>query len=206
MTLPRILLASALWLIGGLAHGADWSAQPGSTLGFSTSFQGETFEGRFQKFAPTIRFDPTRLADSRFDVRITLASADTRNEERDDTLRGSDFFNSGKLPEARYVASRFRALGGNRYVADGVLSLRGVSKPVPLAFTWSGGGKPVLVGEATLRRLDFGVGGGEWSDTEVLPNEVKVTTRLVLAPAAAKTKQPAPTTTKPAPKPAAKPQ
>ena len=34
--------------------------------------------------------------------------------------------------------------------------------------------RPVLAGEATLKRLDFGVGTGEWADTELLPNEVRV--------------------------------
>ena len=52
-------------------------------------------------------------------------------------LRGAEFFDSRKQPEARYVATRFRALGGNRFAADGVLTLHGVSKPVTLTFTWT---------------------------------------------------------------------
>ena len=34
---------------------------------------------------------------------------------------------------------KFRSLGGNQYAADGTLSLRGVSKPVTLTFTWTPG-------------------------------------------------------------------
>lgn len=164
---------------------ADWTMQPGSTLGFAASYQGEAFEGQFGRFTPQIRFDPAKLAESRFDVRIALASAGTRNSERDEMLQSAEFFDSGKQPEARYVASRFRALGGNRYAADGVLSLHGASKPVTLTFTWTPGARPVLAGEATLKRLDFGVGSGDWTDTELIPNEVKVRTRLLLAPVAA---------------------
>jgi polyisoprenoid-binding protein YceI len=170
-------------LLANAAVAADWTMQSGSTLGFSASYQGETFQGRFGKFTPQIRFDPAKLSDSRFDVRIALTSASTSNDERDEMLKGEDFFNSGKLPEARYVAEKFRSLGGNRYAADGTLSLRGVSKPVTLTFTWTPGAKPVLAGEALLKRLDFGVGGGDWTDTGLIPNEVKVTTHLVLAPA-----------------------
>ena len=96
-------------------------------------------------------------------------------------LLGSEFFDAAGVPEARYVATRFRALGGNRFVAEGTLSLRGVSKPVPLTFTWTPGAKPVLVGEATVSRLAFKVGTGDWTDTDLLPDAVKVTTRLVLA-------------------------
>ena len=60
-----------------------------------------------------------------------------------------------------------------------------MSKPVVLTFTWTPGAKPVLDGTASLKRLDFGVGSGDWTDLDLLPNEVKVKTHLILAPAAA---------------------
>ena len=173
-------------LFTGNAQAADYSALPGSTLGFTASYQGEAFTGRFGKFTPQIRFDPAKLADSRFDVRITLTSASTKNSERDDMLKGSEFFDAKAQPEARYVATKFRALGGNRFAADGVLTLHGVSKPAPLTFTWTAGAKPALDGTATLKRLDFNVGTGDWTDLDLIPNEVKVSTHLLLAPAAGK--------------------
>ena len=115
--------------------------------------------------------------------KIGFAAYLTDNQERDELLVGAEFFDSGSVPEARYVATTFRALGGNRFVADGTLTLRGVSRPVPLEFTWTAGASPQLAGKATLSRLAFQVGTGDWSDTELLPDEVVVTTRLVLAPA-----------------------
>lgn len=165
----------------GQAQAAAWRVLPGSTLGFSGSYEGEPFEGRFARFTPRIEFDPARLSAARFEVSIQLASADTRNEERDELLLGSGFFNSAKSPTARYQATRFRALGGNRFVAEGTLSLNGISKPVALAFTWTPGATAVLDGHATVRRLDFAVGTGEWADLALLPNEVRVSTRLRLA-------------------------
>lgn len=177
--------AIALLFVAAQAGASDWSMQPGSSLGFTASYDGEAFEGTFGKFTPQIRFDPAKLAESRFDVRIYLASANTKNEERDEVLRGEEFFNAGKVGEARFTASKFRALGGNKFAADGTLSLRGISKPVTLAFTWTPGAKPVLDGQATLKRLDFQVGTGDWADTAALPNEIKVRTRLVLSPKAA---------------------
>lgn len=172
-----------LLLCAPAALAADYRAQPGSTLGFTATYQGEAFQGQFKTFTPAIRFDPAALATSRFDVRIALASAGTENAERDEMLVGPEFFDAGGAPEARYVATRFRALGGDRYVAEGTLTLRGVSKPVPLTFRWQPGAQPVLTGEARLSRLAFNVGSGDWTDTELLPDEVVVRTRLVLAPA-----------------------
>lgn len=181
----RLVVLLCLLVSSFCASAADWTMQAGSSLGFTATYQGEAFEGRFGKFTPAIRFDPAKLAGSRFDVRIALATADTRNSERDEMLRGSEFFDAAKLPEARFVATRFRALGGNKFAADGALSLHGVTRPVTLAFTWVAGAKPVLDGQATLKRLDFKIGLGDWEDTDLLPNEVKVKTHLVLAPAVA---------------------
>jgi polyisoprenoid-binding protein YceI len=169
-----------------VAAATAWRVLPGSTLGFTATYQGEDFEGRFARFTPSIVFDPAHPESGRFDVAIQLASADTRNEERDEMLRGEGFFNSGKTPAARYRASRFRALGGGRFVAEGQLSLNGITRPVALAFSWSGGPRPVLAGTATLKRLEFGVGTGEWTDTELLPDTVRVKTRLLLAAPPAK--------------------
>lgn len=175
-------LALVLALATPAALAADWKAGEGSTLGFSAVYMDEAFDGRFARFTPAIRFDPAHLAESRFDVRIALASASTDNQERDDLLVGPDFFDAGSEPEARYVATTFRALGGNRFVAEGELTLNGVTRPVPLTFTWTPGNPAVLEGQATLKRLDFKVGEGDWADTGLLPNEVTVRTRLRLSP------------------------
>ncbi len=170
-------------LFSGNVFATEYAQQAGSSLGFTGSYQGEAFSGSFAKFNSSINFDPAKLAQSRFDVRITLGSANTKNSERDEMLLSSDFFNSKAQPEARYVATKFRALGNNRFVADGVLSLRGISKATPLTFTWITGAKPQLVGSAKIQRLDFKVGIGDWDDVELIPNAVTVNTRLLLSPA-----------------------
>lgn len=179
----RLILLLSL-LLAAAAHGADYRAQPGSTLGFSASYQDEAFAGTFAAFTPLVRFDPANLAGSRIEVSIDLASASTENDERDETLLGPEFFDAARVPTARYLATSFRALGENRFVAEGTLSLRGVSQAVPLTFTWTPGDAPVLTGEASLSRLAFKVGIGDWTDTELMPDQVKVRTRLVLAPVA----------------------
>lgn len=164
------------------AFAADYAQATGSTLGFSGQYQGEAFNGQFPGFVTTMSFDPTKLVGAKLDVTIPLATATTRNADYDSELRGASFFNSKKFPQARYTATRFRALGGNRFAADGTLSLRGISKPVVLTFTWTAGAKPVLAGTAVVKRLDFGVGSGDWADLSVIPNEIKVTTKVVLQP------------------------
>ncbi|QNP41207.1 YceI family protein [Lysobacter solisilvae (ex Woo and Kim 2020)] len=178
---PKTLLLAAL-LAAAPAHAADYTQAPGSVLAFAGTYEGEAFTGRFPGFTTRLSFDPTQLAAAKLDVTIPLATASTGNSDYDGEMRGSAFFNSAKFPQARYTATRFRALGGNKYAADGTLSLRGVSKPVTLTFTWTPGAKPVLAGKATVKRLDFGVGEGDWADTSLLPNDIAVSTKVFLVP------------------------
>ncbi|MET0893116.1 MAG: YceI family protein [Pseudoxanthomonas sp.] len=165
------------------AFATDYVQAPGSTLVFASKYDGEVFTGKFANFTTTLSFDPAKLAASKLDVLIPLAGASTGNGDRDSTLASGDFFNVAKFAQARYTATKFRSLGGDRYAADGTLNLHGISKPVTLTFTWTPGAQPVLAGKATVKRLDFGVGGGDWADTTSIPNEVAVSTKVLLKPA-----------------------
>ncbi|GHB99596.1 YceI family protein [Thermomonas carbonis] len=175
----RKTLILAMTLLCAPAFAADYVQAPGSTLTFAGSYQGDVFTGRFPGFATAFRFDPKQLATSKLVVSIPLATAATSNADYDGELRGTSFFDSAKFPRATYNATKFRALGGNRYAADGVLTLRGVSKPVVLEFTWTPGAAPVLAGKATVKRLAFGVGGGDWADTALIPDVIAISTRVM---------------------------
>ena len=179
----RTFLLPALLALSVPAMAADYVQAPGSTLAFAGKYQGEVFVGRFPGFTTRLSFDPQRLDGSRLDVTIPVATATTRNPDYDGEMRGASFFDAARFPQATYVATRFRALGGNRYAADGTLTLRGASKPVTLTFEWTPGVRPVLFGRAAVPRLAFGVGGGQWADTGLIPDAIAVSTRVVLSPA-----------------------
>jgi polyisoprenoid-binding protein YceI len=187
------LLASAAPIIGGAA--APDTASPPATashwqvdaahseLTFSAVQAGARFEGRFTRFEPVIDFGPRDLAASRFVVTVDLASADTRDKERDDTLRSPDFFNVARWPQARFESSSFAASSG-KFEAQGQLTLRDVTRPVKLVFTFkpSADGRTArLSGGTTIQRLDFGVGQGEWKDTTWVGNPVDIRFDLALA-------------------------
>lgn len=179
---PAALLAGSLLLAAAPAFATDYVQAPGSALAFATQYESEVFSGHFGEFSTTLRFDPQQLDDARLDVVIPLASASTANPDRDSTLLGPDFFSADEFPQARYSATGFRALGDGRYAADGTLTLRGVSQPVTLTFSWTDGANPVLIGKASVKRLDFNVGGGDWADLSLIPNAVAVSTRVKLRP------------------------
>lgn len=179
-TTPALTAAALVALMVAPARAADYVQAPGSTLAFASKYDGEVFSGKFGNFNTTLNFDPAKLTTAKLDVSIGLVGTRTGNDDRDSTLQSSEFFSVAKFAQARYTASKFRALGGNQYAADGNLTLRGVTKPVTLTFTWTPGAQPVLTGRATVKRLDFGVGDGDWADTDTIPNEVAISTKVVL--------------------------
>lgn len=173
-----VLLAFAL---PGITLAADYTVQAGSTLGFTGSFQGAGFNGSFKQWQATIRYDAAQLAQSKFDVTVNLASVAVSDKDQQAALPGKDFFDVAQYPSAHFVATRFRNVGG-KVIADGTLTLRGVTKPVSLAVNFQPQGKGATLDvAATLKRLDFGVGGGDYADTSVIGADVKVQAHLVLA-------------------------
>jgi polyisoprenoid-binding protein YceI len=185
MTLAtRIASLAALALaVGGLSLAAtQWKTQPKeSTLTFVGTQAGAQFEGVFEKFTADIKFDPQDLAGSRFDVKIDMASVNSRDGERDDTIRSADLFDAKRWPSGHYVADKFTAKGGGKFSATGKLTVRDVTRDVPIEFTFENqSGSAWLKGTAAIKRLDFGVGQGDWKDTETVANEVKIRFALLL--------------------------
>jgi polyisoprenoid-binding protein YceI len=144
---------------------------------------GAEFEGRFTRFTPEIQFDPADLAGSRFVVEIDTRSANTQDRDRDTALASEEFFASEHWPTARFVTTGFAAKGKDKYEARGKLTIRDVTRDVLLPFSFApaaDGRHATLAGGTTIRRLDFGVGQGEWTDTTWVGNEVKVRFELKL--------------------------
>lgn len=175
-------LAGILVLAGAAIAASPWRTDPKqSTLSFSGTQAGAAFNAGFDRFTADIRFDPKDLATSRFDVTIDLKSVNSKDKERDDTIKSADFFAVDRWPTSRYVADRFTDKGGGRFGATGKLTLRDVTRDVPVEFTFvTDAAGAWLKGTAAAKRLDFGVGQGEWKDTKWVGNDVKITFALKL--------------------------
>jgi polyisoprenoid-binding protein YceI len=158
-----------------------------SKLTFVATQAGGEFEGRFARFTPVIVFDAGDLAHSRFTVDIDTGAAATGEHDRDNILKGKDFFAVERWPQARFEALVFRTTGAASFEATGRLTLRDVTREVRLPFTFrraADGTSAVLAGGTTVRRLDFGVGQGEWRDTQWVGDDVRIRFELKLKQAA----------------------
>lgn len=152
-----------------------WVVSPGSTVAFETTWGGSPIEGRFDRWTGDILFSPEALDRSRISIEIDMASADSGDAQRNQSLPSEDWFDVAAHPKATYTADRFESRGGEHFIAHGKLTLRGVSRPLDLPFRLQiTGDKARARGVTTLDRTAFGVGQGDWKNTDQIPAGVKV--------------------------------
>jgi polyisoprenoid-binding protein YceI len=128
-----------------------------------------TVSGRFTRYDVTIVTGEDPLGSSVY-ATIELASLDTGNEKRDEHIRSDTFFDVAKHPTASYRSTSIRRTGDG-WVIDGDLTLRGITRNVPLAVARTGfgpdpngGRRAVFSATAQVNRGEFGIdrwtGGG----------------------------------------------
>lgn len=181
------LMTLALSFPAAAGDAARWVVEPGSKVGFVALQGGAPVEGVFERFAADIRFGPAALTVSRVEVAIEVESVNSESADRDNTIRSASLFDVETWPTARFEAARFEAeemdAGGNgTFRALGRLTLRDVTRDVVLPFELSfedhpeepGALRARAVGELPVKRLDYGVGQGLWTDTSVVADEVVI--------------------------------
>lgn len=168
------------------ASEGQWCMNPDTSwLGFTASWEGQEFQGRFREFDARVDFDPQKLEQSAIEVMVSTPSAGTGNRERDEGMAEPEWFDYAGHPQARYATSAFEVLGTGNYEASGILTLKGISRPVNLRFTWQQvDAAAVLEGQARVSRVDFDIGTGDWADEEFVAHAVTVLFRLELSPCA----------------------
>jgi polyisoprenoid-binding protein YceI len=144
-----------------------------STVGFTVPILNglSKVRGKFTDFSITLNNDEKDITKSSVVVVIKPASIDTGIERRDAHLRSTDFFDVEKFAEIRFQSTRVEKRGKS-FVAQGTLTMHGVSKEIALPFSVTGTnkdatGKKMNIGYSarlTLNRRDYGI---TWSHQSV---------------------------------------
>jgi polyisoprenoid-binding protein YceI len=148
--------------------------------------------GHFREFEGEL-VTGTDPRDSEVTATIQVASVDTNNEGRDNHVRSGDFFDAAAHPTATYRATGLLVEDGES-VLNGELTLRGVTKQVPLqieangfALDPRGDTRAGFTGRGKFNRSDFGVSFGATTDGVVLLSDnIDLTLEIeaILQPAA----------------------
>jgi polyisoprenoid-binding protein YceI len=143
---------------------ATWTIDPvHSEVGFSVRhMMVSKVRGRFNTFSGELvtAEDPTK---SSVTAEIDLKSINTGNEQRDGHIQSADFFEVETYPTMTYKSTGIRIEDGE-YILDGDLTLKGVTKNVPLRLELNGfgpdpygGTRAGFTATGVIDRRDFNV-------------------------------------------------
>jgi polyisoprenoid-binding protein YceI len=120
--------------------------------------------GRFNQFEGGFSFDPENPSNSSVEVTIQTASVDSNHERRDNHLRGEDFLQVERFPDAHFRSTAFTPKGDDQYTLVGELTLMGQTREVEIDVEHFGAGEDPwggfrrgFTGRTALTLADFGI-------------------------------------------------
>ena len=143
-----------------------WTLDPAHTrIGFVARHAMVTkVRGAFNEFEGTATLDGANPAASHVEVTINAASIDTRNAQRDEHLRSNDFLAMQEHPKITFSSTGVRQVDDTTFEVTGDLTIKGVTNPVTIPFTFEGAAKDPFgnqragfEGSVTINRKDYGV-------------------------------------------------
>jgi polyisoprenoid-binding protein YceI len=123
-----------------------------------------TVRGLFSEFEGTLEAAEDDPANSRVRGSAKVASIDTGSPDRDEHLRGPEFFDAERYPDITFESTRIQHLEGGTYRVAGNLTIRDVTREVELEGHVEGAGEDPWGNErvgiairGTVNRNDFGL-------------------------------------------------
>jgi polyisoprenoid-binding protein YceI len=152
-----------------------------SAVTFYFKQMGVPLDGKFNKFSAQVAFDPAQLTKAQARIEIDLASIDTGSADGNEEVVGKKWFNVKAYPTASFISTGIKSLGGNRYQALGKLSIKGRTQDVATPVTFQSDGKRgIFEGTFEIKRLDYSIGEGEWTDVSSVANEIQIKFHVVV--------------------------
>ena len=166
----------------GSAQAASYQAvvPEKSAITFSYKQMGVNMDGRFKKFTADIKFDPAKATAANATLDVDLNSIDVGSPDGNGEVGGKLWFNTKVFPTAKFVSTSVKSLGGDKYEVLGKLSIKGKTLDVVAPTTIKVQGDIAQFdGAFTIKRNDFLIGEGIWSDTGTVANDVPVKFHIV---------------------------
>ena len=175
------LLVLALSLPAWAAPSDPWTVDGArSRIAFRVEQLGKIVSGRIAAWTGTIVLDPQDLRAARIDIRMDMRSATAGTKDIDDMMRGPNFLDTARQPEARFVSSDVISRGGDNYQARGKLTIREVTRDVTLPFSLRiQNSQATARGTIDIKRLDYGIGRNEWASTNYVADTVTIELTVV---------------------------
>ncbi|HEY4038342.1 MAG TPA: YceI family protein [Burkholderiaceae bacterium] len=153
-----------------------------SELVYVTSTMGAEVEGGFSRFEAQIDLDPAKLQTSSVSFAVDTASVTFPSQDVQKELVKPDWLDAARYPKAEFRSSRIQKMADGRFQIAGTLTIKGHAHEVafPTSLTHSGA-TTFANGTLTVKRLDYGVGLGEWGDTSLVEDAVRIRFKIALS-------------------------
>ncbi len=165
------LIGGALLSATAKPEATAWASDKShSNVSFTVTHMMVTeVEGKFKNFEGTIAATKEDFSDAQFNFTADVNSINTDDEKRDGHLKSDDFFNAEKFPQMKFKSISFKKLEGKKYILEGELTIRDVTKKVKFDVTYNGTGKNpwgmTVAGfkaNTTINRMDYNL---KWNKT-----------------------------------------
>jgi polyisoprenoid-binding protein YceI len=176
MKFKQILAISAIAFL--LPGTTDWKAVTANAkVTFSVHGPFGTVHGSFTGLEATINFDEKNLSASSITASIDAKTVSTGISLRNSDLRNKEeWLNTDKYPRISFKSKKIEK-NGNGFKAIGDMTIKGVTKPAEIPFTFTSKDTSGLFnGQFTIKREDYNVGkpGGTVGDMITITLSVPV--------------------------------
>ena len=138
-----------------------------SKLEFLAEHNGDKFTGNFAAFEAAVKLDLDNPESGEIHAVIDLSSIDAKDDDRNANLPTKAWFDMTSFPLASYSTSDISGSKAEGFTANGILSIKGIERPVELSFTVNEDGNTAKAnGTARFSRMDFDIGTGSDFETE----------------------------------------
>jgi polyisoprenoid-binding protein YceI len=179
--MKALFLALALAAVPAMPLHAQQVVPKRSEIAFTSKQMGVPVNGRFGRFDARVVFDPDLPEAATIGFTIDLASVSLGTAEVEAEIAKPEWFDTKHFPQASFASRSIRATGPGRYEVSGSLTIKGRQQDVvvPVTLTRSGA-SATASGSFVIRRLEFGIGDGDWNDTSLVADDVRVRFSLAL--------------------------
>ena len=128
----RSMILFYVLLIPVFTDAATWQIDPAhSSVGFMIRhLTVSNVKGNFNKAQGVVMIDDQDITSLRVEISIDASSVDTGHAQRDEHLRGPDFFDVAKYPTITFVSKKVSKTDTNRLRVEGELTIHGVTKAI----------------------------------------------------------------------------
>jgi len=142
----------------------NWVLDPThSELGFKIRhLMISNVSGSFKNFKIDVKTENEDFSTAKILATVDMDSIDTKNQQRDEHLRNSDFFETDKYPELIFKSTKIEKAEEDTFILHGDLTMKGITKPVKLNLEFNGLVKDPWGGERAGFLLTGKINRHEW--------------------------------------------